>query len=252
MLSENCSSSSIYNEVNHEAKISVGEEIRDPKQLWNLKQNLNKTKRESSSNSGVVRIVAAMKFEQGKIFIRNVTILPQYYVVFTFTDDCLEGGERCCVNSSSAFRCDTTFEIIDKLWLADTSYTNTALIKTQDTKHPEFPGPMMVHFAKDQGTYRRLATEIVTGKLKLSNISMIGHYMDQAIKNGLTSIFSRAESLVCLQHVSERDSKKLDKLLASTADKKPILRNIYGSQKNGFLQFGLADTIDVSDFNVKL
>ena len=37
MLSENYSSSSIYNEVNQEAKISVGEEIRDPKQLWDLK-----------------------------------------------------------------------------------------------------------------------------------------------------------------------------------------------------------------------
>ena len=45
MLSENCSSSSIYNEVNHEAKYSVCEKIRDPKQLSNLKQNLNKTKR---------------------------------------------------------------------------------------------------------------------------------------------------------------------------------------------------------------
>ena len=33
MLSENYSSSSIYNEVNHEVKISVGEETRDPKQL---------------------------------------------------------------------------------------------------------------------------------------------------------------------------------------------------------------------------
>ena len=33
MLSENYSSSSIYNEVNHEAKLSVGEETRDPKQL---------------------------------------------------------------------------------------------------------------------------------------------------------------------------------------------------------------------------
>ena len=77
ILSENCSSSSIYNEVNHEAKISVGEEIRDPKQLWNLKQNLNKTKRESSSSSGEVdRTVAAMKLEQGKSSIRNVTILP--------------------------------------------------------------------------------------------------------------------------------------------------------------------------------
>ena len=153
MLSENCSSSSLHNEVNHEAKISVGEKIRDPKQLWNLKGNLNKKKRESSSNSGEVdRIVGAMKLEQGKSFIRNVTILPQYYVVFAFTDDCPEGVERCCFNSSLVFRCDTTFEVADKLWLTDASYTNTALIKTQDTKHPELPGPMMVHFTKDQGT----------------------------------------------------------------------------------------------------
>ena len=98
-------------------------------------------------------------------------------------------------------------------------------------KHPEFPGPMMVHFTKDQGTYWRLATEIVTAKPTLSDISMIGHDMDQAIKNGLTSIFSKAESLACLQHVSESDNKKLDKLLASTSDKKCILSDIYGSQK---------------------
>ena len=81
---------------------------------------------------------------------------------------------------------------------------------------------------------------------------MIGNNMDQTIKNGLATIFSRAESLVCLQHVSERDSKKLDKLLASTSDKKRILSDSYGSQKTGFLQFGLADAIDVSDFKVKL
>ena len=111
---------------------------------------------------------------------------------------------------------------------------------------------MIVHFTKDQETYRRLATEIVTAKPYLSNISMIGHDMDQAIKNGLTSIFSRAEGLFCLQHVSERGSKKLDKLFASASDKKRILSVIYGSQKNGFVQFGLADAIDVSDFNVKL
>ena len=51
ILRKNFSFSSIHNEVNHEAKISVAEEIRDPKQLWNLKNNLNKAKRESSSNS---------------------------------------------------------------------------------------------------------------------------------------------------------------------------------------------------------
>ena len=37
MLSENYNSSPIYNEVNHEAKTSVSEKIRDPKKLWNLK-----------------------------------------------------------------------------------------------------------------------------------------------------------------------------------------------------------------------
>ena len=136
-----------------------------------------------------------------------MTILPQYYVVFAFIDDCFEGVERCCVNSSSIFRCDTTFEIMDKLWLIDTCYTNTAFIKTQGTKHPEFPGTMMVHFTKDQGTYRCYTTEIVIAKHKVFNISMICHDMDQAIKNGPTSIFSRAESLVSWQHVSELDRK---------------------------------------------
>ena len=89
-----------------------------------------------------------------------MTILPQYCVIFAFTYDCFEVVERCCVNSSSPFRCDTLSEIMNKLWLTDASYANTVLIKTQDTKHPEFPGSM--HFTKDQGTYRRLATETWT------------------------------------------------------------------------------------------
>ena len=136
-----------------------------------------------------------------------MTVLRQCYVVFAFTDYFFEGVERCCVNSSSVFRCDTAFEIMDKLWLIDASYTNTALIKTQDTKHPEFPESMMVHFTKDQGTYWRLTTEIVTAKPKLCNFSLTCHDMGQPIKNVLTSIFSRAESLVCLQHVIERDRR---------------------------------------------
>ena len=163
-------------------------------QLWNLKNNLNKTKRESSSNNEEGdRIVVAMKLEDGKSFIRNVTILSQYYVVFAFNDDSLEGVERCCANSSSVFRCDTKFEIIDKLWLTNTIYTNTALTKTQGRKKgPEFCGHMMTHFKKDHRTYQRRAKKIVTAKTNLSNISMTRHDMDQSIKNGLTIIFSRA------------------------------------------------------------
>ena len=81
--------------------------------------------------------------------------------------------------------------------------------------------------------------------------SMIDHDMDQVIKNGLTTIFSRAKRLACLQHMSEFDSKKVEKLFASTPDKKRLLSDIYESKKDG-LQFGLVDAIDVFEFNVKL
>ena len=47
-----------------------------------------KLKKESSNKSGVVdRIFTAMELEQSKSVIRNVTILPQLYLVFVLTDD---------------------------------------------------------------------------------------------------------------------------------------------------------------------
>ena len=94
-----------------------------------LKNNLNKTKKESSNNSGAI---TAIKLEQRKSFIRNAAILPQCYIVLAFTDNFLEGVESYYVNRNSVFRCDTTFEKIDELWLTNTSYTNTALIKMQN------------------------------------------------------------------------------------------------------------------------
>ena len=70
-----------------------------------------KLKKESSNKSGVVdRIFTAMELEQSKSVIRNVTILPQLYLVFVLTDDCLEGVESCCISSNSMFRCITIFE----------------------------------------------------------------------------------------------------------------------------------------------
>ena len=51
-----------------------------------------------------------MELEQPKSFIRNVTILPQLYLVFVFIDDCLEGVESCCISINSVFRCITIFE----------------------------------------------------------------------------------------------------------------------------------------------
>ena len=111
MLSENCSSSSIFDEVNHKVNFSLVKklEILNNYGIWKTIEI--KLKKESSNKSGVVdRIFTAMELEQSKSVIRNVTILPQLYLVFVLTDDCLEGVESCGISSNSMFRCITIFE----------------------------------------------------------------------------------------------------------------------------------------------
>lgn len=52
---------------------------------------------------------------------------------------------RFCVNGNLVLRVDTTFELVEGLWLTDTTYTNKALIDLKG-KNPEFPGPSLWHF----------------------------------------------------------------------------------------------------------
>ena len=58
---------------------------------------------------------------------------------------------RFCVNGSSVLRVDTTFELVEGLWLTDTTYTNEALIDLKG-KNPEFPGPSFWQFRKTRET----------------------------------------------------------------------------------------------------
>ena len=257
-LMDNKSTSSIYRAINEEKKSTVGEELRNPRQLYNLKQSIDKKRDEAlpkqvhRNDSEVGCLVMQMRQSDTEPFIRSVVSLPSYCVATAFTDRTIKNIERFCVNGTSVFRCDTTFEIIDNLWLTDTSYTNFSLINAEDSSHPEFPGPLMVHFAKDTDTYRCFAVELIVSNPSLLKIGKVGHDMDRALENGLGSVFVSSESCICLQHVSERDGLKLDQLNANKSDKKKVLTDIYGSQVKSILQFGLADAIDQTDFDVKL
>ena len=98
-------------------------------------------------------------------------------VVF-FLPHMLSNLKKCCVNGNSVWRVDTTFELVDGLCLTDSTYTNEALINSQK-KHPEFPGPSMWHFHKDQKIYRQFAAELVMQDSALWGIKKIGHDLDQ-------------------------------------------------------------------------
>ena len=74
----------------------------------------------------------------------SVTFNKDQYVSVNSLPNMLNDLYRFCVVGNSIPRIDTTFELVDGLWLTDTTYTNEALVDLKG-KHPEFPGP------KDQG-----------------------------------------------------------------------------------------------------
>ena len=224
--------------------------IRNPRQLYNVKGQDRKPKEDKDNE--FERMTHIVHNPDIHLFIQSVVMMPTSYASFAFSDSQMRNIERCCVLGSSPLRVDTTFEIVEGMWVTDTSFTNTALINERDSKHPEFPGPVMLHFQKDRPIFRRFATEIVNGNPNLLEIKKIGHDMDSATKNGFKDIFRKSESLICIQHVSARDKIKLQKLGTSQRSILEILADIYGFQKQCYLESGLADAIDEEEFNARL
>ena len=97
---------------------------------------------------------------------------------------------------NSILHVDTTFELVDGLWLTDTTFSHEALINHRNGKHPEFPGPSFWHFKKDHETYCRFAGELAIAKPELLKIKKVGHDLDKAIAKGMTDIFQDAQNLV--------------------------------------------------------
>jgi hypothetical protein len=113
---------------------------------------------------------------------------------------------RFCVLGNSILHVDTTFELVDGLWLTDTSFQHEGLISERNIKkHPEFPGPSFWHFHKNRETYRRFAGELLIQKPELSGIQKSAHDLDKAIARGMTDVFQDEKNVWCTQHIKERD-----------------------------------------------
>ena len=84
--------------------------------------------------------------------------------------------------------------------------------------------------------------------------------MESAIYNAFKRAIPSISRLACVRHLKARDESKLSKLLEKTgrssADKQhalsDILKDIYGSRNGNLYEYGLAETMDIEGFNVKL
>ena len=84
--------------------------------------------------------------------------------------------------------------------------------------------------------------------------------MEKTIYNGVKAIVLDASQLYCIRHISQRDEKKLDKLLNKqkstssqrSSSKITILKDIFGESKGSVYDYGLAETHDFGNFSAKL
>eukprot|EP00112_Aurelia_sp_Birch-Aquarium-sp1_P016153 Seg3637.1 transcript_id=Seg3637.1/GoldUCD/mRNA.D3Y31 product="hypothetical protein" protein_id=Seg3637.1/GoldUCD/D3Y31 len=253
-LERKMSADAVYKSLStSEGGSSVSAELRNPRQVHNIKSSMKATRTQPKQGCDEIRdIVNQMRDGDAEKFTRSITILPTHYYSVHYLEESLKDIERFCVDGNSVQRVDTTFEIIDNCWVTDTSYTNESLVSESNGKHPEFPGPIMLHFRKDQPTYRAFASSLVAHNPRLLHVKKFGTDMDKALSGGFGDIFQNADRLTCLQHVMERDSFQLGKMGATKDARKRILTDIYGSKQERIQHFGLVDADDAADFNAKL
>ena len=195
---------------------SQSSEPRDRAQIMRRK-NLLKEKEDSGQNSTETRqddILDVLHEQKSNDFIESVTVKKGVYYFFLSDQNQLDDiAQFCCSKKDVAvLGVDTTFNLCN-LWATDTCYRNKRLVNPRTGDNPVFLSPTLLHFTKDEFTFSRLALEILAIKPEIGNLKKIGVDMEDAIFNGMKSIFKGLNRLLCVKHLNGRDQKKISKLL---------------------------------------
>ena len=126
----------VYNTLIKEKTTTVSETITDPKMIENrkyknMKATSSETTLERSEPETLIRSLQTIPLNS------SVTFTKEQYISVNSSPNMLNDIYRFCILGNSILRINTTFELVDGLWLTDTTYTNESLIN-ESKKHPEF------------------------------------------------------------------------------------------------------------------
>ena len=114
----------------------------------------------------------------------------------------------CCTDqNTSVLGIDTMYNLCD-MWVTDSRYQNKRLIGTV------FLGPAIFQFTKEDHTFTQFALELQASNPETRILKKISIDMENAIFNGVQSLFPGVSKLYCVCHMKERDKIKVGKLFA--------------------------------------
>ena len=147
--------------------------------------------------------------------VENIIVKKQCFFLYLFLERQVEDVAKCCCTGqkSSVLVTDTTNNLCD-MWVADSCYQNKRLIENASGHHPVLLGPALFHFTKDDQTFTWLALKLQASNPETRKLKRIGVDMEDAIFNGVQSLFQDVSKLFCVRHMKQRDEIKIRKLFA--------------------------------------
>jgi len=148
MLEMGMSTDRVYSTIAKKKGETVSQTVTGPKVIDNRKYASKKASESNSQQDVHSEAEVLVSSLQTIPLVNSVTFSKEQYVSANVLPNMLNDLFRFCVLGNAILRVDTTFELVDGLWLTDTTYTNEALIDLKG-KHPEFPGPQLLALPQD-------------------------------------------------------------------------------------------------------
>ena len=93
-------------------------------------EKMQKKQRESKSTTvaGGKQFSEPEKHPSTQLLTKSITFTKDHYTTLNALPNMLHDVYRFCVLGNAIFRVDATFELVDGVWLTDTTYCNEALV----------------------------------------------------------------------------------------------------------------------------
>ena len=89
-------------------------------------------------------------------------------------------------------------------------YRNKRFLSNTSRKNQVHLDPVLIHFTKDEKTFRRFYPELISADHQLINLKKVDVEIEVSIFNGFRSIICKLLQLNCARHLQQRDENEID------------------------------------------
>lgn len=230
---------------------SMSEEPRNKSQVYNACKSVkSETVPEKDEIFDLLSLLKEHQSMEDGGFLREVQIGSTPCAILTTKRQLENVVMYCCQpDHFSVFGIDATFEL-GNFYVTLTTYRNPSLRNCRTNSEPVFLGPAFIHMERRTQDYQAFFSSLLKYEPRLCDLKAYGTDGEAALTAALESCFPHAVSLRCFIHKKNNIEEHLKG--CSSAVKKEIVRDIFGSQEGEILSTGLVDCDSEQAFDVSL